>query len=174
MGFVGSFLGQQPPQCMHVVVTQQTAVLHVLWTQVFYPGFIVRKSKSIDRFCTRDLQQYVAPKEHACSGVGQRLTLPLLVLSRTQIMDGSDVLQQISNLTSTQPSNEREVSNFALSRVLDNVGFGLSVFGVEPGFRWESVQPLASSGQYLLMHFVQRLGLGSTPPLMVLVRQSIN
>ena len=37
------------------------------------------------------------------------LIIPLLCPFFAQILDGSDVLQQISNLTSTEPSNEREV-----------------------------------------------------------------
>lgn len=34
-----------------------------------------------------------------------------------QILDGSDVLQQISNVTSTEPSNEREVGPMSASMV---------------------------------------------------------
>lgn len=38
------------------------------------------------------------------------IPLKLSPFSVEQVLDGSDVLQQISNLTSTEPSNEREVS----------------------------------------------------------------
>lgn len=44
-------------------------------------------------------------------------------LNLLQILDGSDVLQQISNLTSTEPSNEREVQSFSHEPVILALAF---------------------------------------------------